>query len=460
MKRRSRTWYAAILAPFLLGAAPLVAAPAEVRIGVSRDNSFSTEKTPAPATNDAATKATLKLISGTIDPNGGPLAVLGDGKIPFNDDDPSSNFFFDAGSNGGRVLVDLGKVTEIASIATYSWHSGTRAAQNYEVFTAEGAAKGFDAAPAAGVALAEAGWTPLGKVDTSGQPPGQHAAVIAPAAAKSLCRCRYVLFDIKKNPLAKEFNDTFFSEIDIVAADGPELERVKMPKQITQVFKSKFGDYTYTLDVTEAPDLQEWAAKNLIPVMDEWYPKIIKMLPVDGVTPAKDITFSIRNTTKMGNLSGMPAFAVGNSVVFNANFMREQLTGEAIGAGVHEIVHVVQFGGEQEGGSEQGKRPPLWITEGVADYIRWFLFEPQSKGAEITASNFEDAQCDRSYRITANFFDWVIKTHEPDLIRKLNVATRNGYSDNLWKKWTGKTMYELNDDWKAFHSKKLGLKDR
>ncbi len=44
-------------------------------------------------------------------------------------------------------------------------------------------------------------------------------------------------------------------------------------------------------------------------------------------------------------------------------------------------------------------------------------------------------------------------------MRKLNAATREGYSEELWKDWTGKTLQELGAEWKAFHREKLGIKD-
>ena len=30
------------------------------------------------------------------------------------------------------------------------------------------------------------------------------------------------------------------------------------------------------------------------------------------------------------------------------------------------------------------KPTPGWLTEGIPDYIRWFLYEPQSHGADVT----------------------------------------------------------------------------
>ena len=96
------------------------------------------------------------------------------------------------------------------------------------------------------------------------------------------------------------------------------------------------------------------------------------------------------------------------------------------GAGIHEMVHVVQFAGIGKNGRHtRGKPIPSWVTEGAADYIRWFLFEPESRGAEITKRNFARANYDSSYRVTANFMKFVIENYQPDLMRKIGLSLTN-----------------------------------
>ncbi len=92
---------------------------------------------------------------------------------------------------------------------------------------------------------------------------------------------------------------------------------------------------------------------------------------------------------------------------------------EARGAIVHEMVHVVQSYYKRERGSREGPRL-AGSSEGIPDYIRWFLYEPESKGAVLTKQARANAKHDASYRVTANFLDWVIRTHDPqgDLLPK------------------------------------------
>jgi Peptidase of plants and bacteria len=130
---------------------------------------------------------------------------------------------------------------------------------------------------------------------------------------------------------------------------------------------------------------------------------------------------------------------LGEDVSCNIAWFRRNLQGEAAGAVVHEMVHVVQ----------QYKRSnPGWLVEGIADYIRWFNYEPQKHGADI--HNPANARYDGSYRVTANFLDWVTENYDKDIVPKLNAAMRKGeYREELWQQRTGKSAAELGAEWKA-----------
>ena len=69
--------------------------------------------------------------------------------------------------------------------------------------------------------------------------------------------------------------------------------------------------------------------------------------------------------------------------VRNKKWFRANLQGEAIGSVVHELVHVVQEYGRARRENPEATRSPGWLVEGLADYIRWFLYEPQSHGADL-----------------------------------------------------------------------------
>jgi hypothetical protein len=209
--------------------------------------------------------------------------------------------------------------------------------------------------------------------------------------------------------------------------------------------------YPFTLEATLAPDWMEWADPELRPVVQEWYPKLIAMLPSEGFQAATNVTLRFR--TDMG---GTPASAGGGRVNMNAGWFRRELKREARGSVVHELVHVIQNYGRARRTNPNATRTPGWLVEGIPDYLRWFLYEPETKGAEITERNLSRAKYDASYRISGNFLNWVTLNHDKEIVRKLNAAAREGkYSEQLWKDWTGKTVQELGEEWKKAHEARL-----
>ena len=128
-------------------------------------------------------------------------------------------------------------------------------------------------------------------------------------------------------------------------------------------------------------------------------------------------------------------------------WFRKNLSGEAIGAVVHEMVHVVQKYPRDWRNNPAATRNPGWMVEGIADYIRWFKYEPQSHGAVVRDP--DSARYDASYRTTANFLNWVSENYDANIMAQMNAAMRQGrYSDDLWKQLTGKSADELGQEWK------------
>jgi hypothetical protein len=202
---------------------------------------------------------------------------------------------------------------------------------------------------------------------------------------------------------------------------------------------------TITIDACDTPELQEWSARVLCPIVREWYPRIAALLPVEGFTPPREV--SIRFDPGMKGV----AATSGTRISCAADWFRANLQGEAAGSVVHELVHVVQQYGGSRPGNPEPHRAPGWLVEGIADYIRWFLYEPQSHGADavwIRRVPSAKLHFDAGYRQTANFLDWVTRTYDRELVRKLNIAGRNQtYRKDLWKEFTGHTLDELGADW-------------
>jgi hypothetical protein len=194
-------------------------------------------------------------------------------------------------------------------------------------------------------------------------------------------------------------------------------------------------DVRITVDTSQAPDLADWARDTLVPTLKEWYPKIAAELPIENHQPADQ--FKIVFDPKYKGV----AATSGTHVVANPDWFRKQLHGEAVGALMHEAVHVVQLPFH----NPHGHHMPSWLLEGTADYIRWFQFEPASQRPHPHA---ETARYDASYRVTAAFLQWVITKYDKDIVPQMNAANYAGtYTDDLWVKYTGKTAADLGAEW-------------
>src|SRR5690606_31239324 len=123
----------------------------------------------------------------------------------------------------------------------------------------------------------------------------------------------------------------------------------------------------------------------------------------------------------------------GNIVGSVEYFRRHQ---DDMGAMVHETAHVVQ--------SYRGRGNPGWLVEGVADYIRFVVYEPENIGG----FNPRRARHDQSYRTSARFLSYVTDKYDKEIVKKLNKAMREGeYREELWQEYTGKSLADLGAEW-------------
>src|SRR4051812_15285159 len=432
-------------------------ARAEIKIVTERNEngsgSFRFKNVPSPRRGDAAQNAKFTILEGKRDQNGGDLATLHDGRLPTEDDQPSANFFFDAGTEGGRIQVDLGEAIQIKQVNTYSWHGGARGPQVYKLYAREGSASEAATELKKGADPEAGGWKLLGRVDTrpaSGAPGGQYGVSIFDSD-EGLGKFRYLLFDLARTETDDSFGNTFYSEIDVIDRSAPEVVEAAQTKTIAKTFGAADGKYQITIDTSAAPDLTDWADKQLVPVVQEWYPKLVDMLPSDGYQAPTNFTVKFKE-----GMGRTPAAAGRGGISCNIDWFRKNLDGEARGSVVHEMAHVVQQYGWGRKNNPQATRTPAWLVEGIPDYLRWFKYEPQTKGAEITARNISRAKYDASYRVSGNFLNWVTENYDKQIVQKLNAAARAGkYKEALWKDYTGKTVQELGDEWKKGHEQRL-----
>jgi hypothetical protein len=202
---------------------------------------------------------------------------------------------------------------------------------------------------------------------------------------------------------------------EIVVDGEPKVRTFKYPVE-------------FVVDVSDAPDMKEWAEKAAR-VCERQYPMICDELMSDGFKPLTVISMTLKS-----NYNGVAATG-GGRITGSAKYFKAHE--DDIGAMVHETVHAVQL--------YRGRGNPGWLVEGVADYIRFFKYEP----GKLKKLAPERARYDGSYKTTAAFLAFVTEKYDKDLVRKLNAAMREGkYKEELWKELTGKTVVELGQEWK------------
>jgi hypothetical protein len=214
----------------------------------------------------------------------------------------------------------------------------------------------------------------------------------------------------------------------------PATQPATRPADAVLIAAMAAGKYEITFDITEMPELRQWVETKLKPTCVEWYPKIVEMLPSEGYSAPQKFSVTFRKDGR-----GV-AFARDTRITCAGPWFKRNLDGEAVGAVVHEMVHVVQQYRRVRGVN----RNPDWLVEGLADYIRWHLYEPVEKRRRIRP----DQKHTGSYHVTAALLAHVMEHHDKDAVRKLNAAMREGkYSEDLWKQYTGKTAEELWADY-------------
>jgi Peptidase of plants and bacteria len=426
-------------------------AHAEVAVTVGHNENddataaFKFKNVPSPSAGNAAMRAKFTIVDGDIDPNSGGLSKLNDGKLPDAEDQPDENFFFNAGASGGRLEADLGGVIGIRQINTYSWHPNTRGPQVYKLYASDGASKDFNVAPTNGVNPETCGWKLIATVNTKAKDDGDNGGQYGVSISDTngvIGKYRYLLFDIASTESDDDSGNTFFSEINVIDANAPavaENSTAQTASSESFTFKTVDGKCEITVNTAAAPGLKDWAEKKLAPVLAEWYPKIVALLPSEGFTAPTHYSITIKP------MDGV-AYTSGTRVAVSKKWIEDEMNDEAVGSLVHESVHVVQQFRDYNG------QNPGWLVEGSADYVRWFLYDADKHGADIVwmrhLRNFTP-RYDASYRVTANFLNWVSEKYDKDIVAQMNAAMRQDkYDDNLWKEYTGKTMQELGAEWK------------
>jgi hypothetical protein len=183
----------------------------------------------------------------------------------------------------------------------------------------------------------------------------------------------------------------------------------------------------FEVDVSDAPEMGTWA-NQVAEMCTRAYPMINEELKSSWFKPPTVVKLALRN-----DYDGVAATS-GSRIVGSVKFFKEHP--DDIGAMVHETVHVCQ---------RYRDNVPGWLVEGIADYIRFYRFEP----GKIRSARARQARYDGSYRISAQFLAYLVRKYDSKLVQKINNSAREGqYNDEIFKTLTGKSLTQLNDEWR------------
>lgn len=182
-------------------------------------------------------------------------------------------------------------------------------------------------------------------------------------------------------------------------------------------------------DISQAPDVADWARRAEKQLQEFWPHSAALLYSNNFITPNK-----VNVVYRTG--PGVTAIAAAGGGVITVNSQWSRRQPNDTGLIVHEAAHVIQA---------MSAYNPVWLVEGIADYIRWVKFEPQNHKPRI---NVATASYRDSYRTTGTFLGWCELRYDSTLVTKLNDAIRFGrYSDDLFKKYCGKDVDTL---WSEF----------
>jgi RNA polymerase sigma factor (sigma-70 family) len=183
------------------------------------------------------------------------------------------------------------------------------------------------------------------------------------------------------------------------------------------------------VDVTDAPQMREWAAEAAR-TCERAYPMVCEELQSDGFTTGNVLTLALKN-----DFNGVAAIRNG---YITASVKYFQNRPDDYGALVHVMSYSVQ--------NYNSRKNPRWLVAGIADYVRFFKYEPGKLGP----IDPQRAKYQGSSRETAAFLAFLVKRYDSELVRKLNTLMRQGdYTDDIFKNLTGKTLDELEKEWRA-----------
>lgn len=208
-----------------------------------------------------------------------------------------------------------------------------------------------------------------------------------------------------------------------VNADEP-LAKLRYPLSRSEGIRTP----NFVLDLSEVADndaAKAWGAEAKTHC-EEWFPVLCRYLSTEKWTPPETVRLVLKKELDA------PGITHGSTIEFSVKWIAQRP--DDFGMVIHELTHVVQA-------YPGGRTTPGWLTEGIADYIRYWKYEPETARPRIDpkASHYR-----QGYGTTGAFLAWMVQKYDRRIVLRLDGALRTQtYKPELFREWTGKDLDEL-----------------
>lgn len=186
---------------------------------------------------------------------------------------------------------------------------------------------------------------------------------------------------------------------------------------------------TIVVDASETPHLEKWAT-DATTLCERWYPKLVTEYAAEGAKPAETVTIVFKK-----EYDGIAATSGAKITIASAWVTQHP---DDVGMVIHELMHVVQA-------YPPSRNKAGWLVEEIADYVRYWQFEP---GKKPPLGLDEQSSYKQGYGVAAAFLAWLERVKSPGIVMKLHAALRiRKYDDALFQETTGRS---LDDLWAEF----------
>jgi hypothetical protein len=186
---------------------------------------------------------------------------------------------------------------------------------------------------------------------------------------------------------------------------------------------------TVIVDTTAAPECADWAQEAKL-LVEQWFPIVSQFLDTENYNPPAQLRLIFRPADPAHDFV---AGTSGSVITINSKYVMGHQSD--FGMVIHEMTHVIQ--GYPDAGDKPG-----WIVEGMADYVRYYRYEPDTLRNARYYANTTDYH--HGYEEAAAFLAWIAAKYDRRVIFEVDGALRTGaYSPEFWKTYTGKSLDDL-----------------